>query len=263
LYECIKSFLPREISTRFSKLVQSGHKTSEALEIILQPKRVEVACLYSDIRGFTKKVRDDLNIANEAIFPSQVMAMEFVEQSQGIPRPVGDLVFAYFDHISPDTNLLLAVGTGINIVNGQKQLNESLTSDRRISRYVLVSFGEAIVGNGGGKFSSRDIYPVGNPSNILSRIDVLSKDLKLKNLVVEDEIILTSIAILKLKNLIPNLEVRNIDIKVHGLEIRDFPEESIIGIVKTTESNAQMIENKLNDYRGNNYERRSANRARI
>ena len=118
LYDSLKSFLPREIFQRFTKSVEGGKSTSAALRILLEPKRTIVACLYSDIRGFTKKVRDNLEYAKTSVFPSQEMAMENVEKSRGIPRPVGDLVFAYFDHPIPEANILLAVKAAFNIIEG-------------------------------------------------------------------------------------------------------------------------------------------------
>ncbi len=252
LYESINSFLPKVISTRFSNLVRQGHRTDEALEIILKPKPVQVACLYSDIRGFTQKVRHHLNIANEAIFPSQEMAMECVEEHQGVPRPVGDLVFAYFDHADPDLNLKLAIQTGLRIISGQKKLNSKAPPERQIVRYALVSFGDAIVGNGGGKYSSRDIYPIGNPANILSRLDALTKTPELQALITDEDLILTRAAGERIRELHPSFDLSEINLFNLGLSLRDFADETVIYIASRCDHNLELLETKIQSFKGNN-----------
>jgi class 3 adenylate cyclase len=248
LSDSIKSFLPREVYSRFTHLIDRGQSTRTALNTILKPRRAIVACLYSDIRGFTKRIRENLDLAESAIFPSQEMAMQNVENCRGIPRPVGDLVFGYFDHSNARSNVIMAVHAAFNIIEGQKTLNSSQEKANIITRYALVSYGLAVVGNGGGKYSSRDIYPVGSPSNILSRIDELSKELKHKELIDDDHLILSHEAGAALVELLPELDVIELHLKNFSLVIRDFPEEHSVFLSKPTSKNKNLVSALLRTY---------------
>ena len=51
----IRAFLPKEISSRLFRYVEERRMTIlQAIEEVLRPRHREIACLFSDIRGFTR-----------------------------------------------------------------------------------------------------------------------------------------------------------------------------------------------------------------
>ena len=60
-----------------------------------------------------------------------------VERSGGIPRKIGDLLFAYFDRPSPQENLVRCLSAAIDVIQANNDFNASRSEQEPINRYVV------------------------------------------------------------------------------------------------------------------------------
>ncbi len=238
----IKAFLPKIIHDRFTSLVQSRRASSlAAMDQVTRLRETPVACLYSDIRGYTKLSSASLTFLNEVAIPNIKVSTEVVESNGGIPRLVGDLVFSYFDW-EPRLSILKALKTGIDLINTNNQMNENMMESQfEIKRFVSISFGHALVGNIGGSENAREITVMGRPANILSRIDQLTKvkaflDCLPKNAVILDKMSMEALFRANWKH-----NIIEISLLALNLKIRDFPEETHLYCVESDDKNLAHV----------------------
>lgn len=242
--EQIRAFLPKEIFTRFSRLRSRQRFTAlQAIDEVLRSRRENVTCLHSDIRGFTKLTKRSLEFVKEEAVPDIRAGTEVVETFGGIPRLIGDLLFAYFDG-DAERGLLRGLSCALELSRKHASSIEFQRDEKRVRRFVLVSYGEAVVGNIGGSDSSRDITVLGNPANILSRIDPLTKEPGLKDKLSHADIILTNDAFQVLSKTV-QLSATRLELSPLGMRIRDFEEEQTLWVVKSDEKNRTLVENAL------------------
>jgi class 3 adenylate cyclase len=204
----------------------------QAMDEGLRPRIKTVACLFSDIRGFTERSRNLDGFLAHGALPNIRECTEIVEQHRGIPRLIGDLVFAYFDDPFIERNLANAINAGFLMLQATAEWNLRQLDPNRVTRHVLISVGECLVGNIGGFDSSREITALGSPVNVLSRIDALTKDPLLKTRLHSDTIILTAAAAAQVRQHQSTIILKEIDLKELGLTIRDFPEEKSIWLAE-------------------------------
>ena len=237
--ERIRSFIPRVIAERMEDYIERARMTVlEASIEVLAPKKQDVACLFSDIRGFTQGSKDLEAFVAESVMPEVKVCSDAVEKYRGIPRKIGDLIFAYYDDPSIEKNLMGSVLSGMEIARLNHDMNATSTSVQ-IHRYVLLSCGEALVGNLGGLDSSIEITALGSPVNFLSRLDELTKHPRVKELLEPGDLILCERSAGIINEMVPGLEMR--EICLPGVTIRDFPEVSCIYSLKATESNYTAV----------------------
>ncbi len=241
----IRTFIPRVIAERLEKHVKENHMSVLQASIeVLEPKVTEVACLFSDIRGFTSGSKELKSFVTESVLPDVKVCSDAVEAQSGIPRKVGDLIFAYFDDPNPNLNLLRALLAGLDISRFNKDLNSTLSS-QQINRYILISVGEAIVGNLGGLDSSVEITALGSPVNFLSRLDDLTKHPKLAALLEMGDLLISEESAVQLKKLDMGLELIRVSLAQYKLSIRDFPDVSVIYRMKPTDANYELLTRTL------------------
>lgn len=237
--ERIRSFIPRVIAERMEDYVERARMTVlEASIEVLAPKKQDVACLFSDIRGFTQGSKDLESFVGESVMPEVKVCSDAVEKFKGIPRKIGDLLFAYFDDPELEKNVLGAVLSGMEIARLNHDMNAT-SSSVQIHRYVLISCGEALVGNLGGLDSSIEITALGSPVNFLSRVDELTKHPKMKGLLEPGDLILCDRSSRIMAELVPALRITKVELS--GVSIRDFPEVSCIYSVKATDPNYAAV----------------------
>lgn len=238
----IKAFLPAEISKRLMFFIQESRmSTLQAIDEVLRPRTLPVACLYSDIRGFTRDSNDLNGYVSQAMLPNVKISTELVEKHNGIPRKIGDLIFAYYDSPDIQYNVASAMLSAASISRFNTQMNENLPEGQRIKRYILVSCGDAIVGNLSSYESAIEITAIGSPVNILSRIDELTKQGPLKELLEQGDIIMTAKFAELLGSIRPHVELKKIDLKSLNLKIRDFDDAETIYVFKTTKNNLEAL----------------------
>jgi class 3 adenylate cyclase len=85
-----------------------------------------------------------------------------------------------------------------------RTVNEHLPVALQIKRYILISFGSAVVGNIGGTDGAWDITVLGTPANVLSRLDLVTKQTEFAQAVGDHRIVLTREAAEMLKRRIPD-----------------------------------------------------------
>jgi class 3 adenylate cyclase len=253
----IRSFLPREISARLTGfLTDNRMSVLQAIDEVLKPSKKDVACLFTDIRGFTQGTKRSNTFVNEGVIPNVRKCTSIIEKYQGIPRKVGDLIFAYFDEENPYVNLVRCVRSGFEVIQANQKFNAERGSNERIHRYVLISSGPAIVGNLGGYDSSIEITALGSPVNLLSRLDELTKQPNFKAEVGETDLILCDRSARLLLELDLRCEINALRLDSISATVRDFEEVSQIWIMPTTNENLQITASAC-EYVTAEYERAS------
>jgi class 3 adenylate cyclase len=239
----IASFIPKVIADRLNTYVNRDRMSVlEASVEALKARRCDIACLFTDIRGYTEGSKNLDSFVNESVLPEVKLCADAVESHSGIPRKIGDLIFAYFDAPSVHLNLIRAVISGIEIARINAAMNATGTQ-MPIKRYILISSGDAMVGNFGGLDSSVEITALGSPVNFLSRLDDITKAKGIAELLDPGDLILCkrSVELLQETNL--DLRFQEINLKDLGLTIRDFPETTIIYTLKPNDAHyADLLE---------------------
>lgn len=240
----IKSFIPGQIANRLEKYLKyRDTSVVSAIYEVLRPRKVEIACLFSDIRGFTEGSKDLDAFISESVLPNLKACTDAVESNGGIPRKIGDLMFAYFDYASVHLNLLRAVLSGLDIARINSDLNSTNANAGHtgIERYILISVGEAIVGNIGGFDSSVEITALGSPVNFLSRLDEATKHPELRKRLESSDLLLCDRSLHLLNEIGVYPAVVSLDLKALGVSIRNFPDQSVVHAMRPTERNRNLI----------------------
>jgi class 3 adenylate cyclase len=225
LNDQIQSFLPKKIRERLEKLITDQRvNIIQAIEEVLRVRERNVVAIFSDIRSFTLRSKEKDYIESNAI-PNMKLSTDIVESHGGIPRQIGDLVFAYFDEESFARNLESGFKAAAEIIDMNEKMNESLPPNLQVLRFVIIDCGAAYVGNVGGVGSAREITAIGNCVNRLSRIDSLTKNENLRKTIGHSAILLSADAGELLCRLLPALVFHELNLNSLGLEIKDFPEE--------------------------------------
>jgi len=237
----LKSFIPKVIASRIqTRIDQNRGSVIDASVHVLQARKKQISCLFSDIRGFTQSSKNLDDFISESVLPEVKAASEQIEQFEGIPRKIGDLIFAYFDDDNETLNALRAILAGINLSLSNRTFNETV-SKVEITRYILISSGEAIVGNLGGIDSSVEITALGSPVNFLSRLDDATKDPLLAEKLTNGDIIITTNTSEILEKINVKADLMHISLAEMNLQIKDFPETQKIAIIKPTNANFTLI----------------------
>ncbi|MFX3657968.1 MAG: adenylate/guanylate cyclase domain-containing protein [bacterium] len=240
----IKSFIPGQIANRLERYLKyRGTSVVSAIYEVLRPRKLEIACLFSDIRGFTEGSKDLDAFISESVLPNLKACTDAVEINGGIPRKIGDLMFAYFDYPSVHLNLLRAILSGLEIarINSDLNVTNANSGHSEIERFILISVGEAIVGNIGGFDSSVEITALGSPVNFLSRLDEATKHPELRKRLESSDLLLCdrSLSLLKEMGVYPT--VVSLDLEDLGVSIRNFPDTTVVHAMRPSERNRDLI----------------------
>lgn len=237
----LRAFIPRVIAKRLEDYINQNRLTVlQAAVEVLKARRTKVACLFSDIRGFTEASKDLDSFVDRSVLPEMKACSDKVEDHQGIPRKVGDLIFAYFDDESESKNILRAVAAGMDISRLNHDMNATFT-ESTIQRYILISSGEAIVGNLGGLDSSIEITALGPPVNFLSRLDDLTKHPAMVKLLTPGDLVVCENTHSLLRELGIALEYQRIDLDKLDVSIRDFPEARTLYRIEPNDHNYDQL----------------------
>jgi class 3 adenylate cyclase len=239
----IRSFLPKEISSRLSRhLTQNRLTVLQAVDQVLAPTGRQIACLFTDIRGFATGQAHHDHQSDERVVWNATTGSRLVEEHRGIPRKVGDLLFAYFDDQSIYSNLTRCLLAAIAIVDTNAQLKEADEGRTTAGgRYVLVSTGDAVVGNLGGYESSIEITALGSPVNLLSRIDELAKNPSFRKCAHERDLVLCPHTATLLQRLELPWHIERLAVAELGTSIRDFEEIDSVWLFSSDEHNRRML----------------------
>jgi len=219
----IRAFLPKEISSRVTKEISDNHLTvQQAVDTVLRPEERRIACLFTDIRGFTRGTKENKSFVSDGVIPNVVRCSRIVEKHLGIPRKVGDLLFAYFDDASAEANVIRCLSAACEIVDANARFNQTNQLKLQIRRYLLVSTGTALVGNLGGLDSSIEISAQGGPVDLLSQMDQLTKSPQFREHVNETDVVLCAHTAKLLSDVSPAFDLRRFDLARLGANPSDF-----------------------------------------
>ncbi len=243
----LRSFIPRVIADRMQRKIDINKMSViEASVDVLTAKQKNVACLFSDIRGFTQGSRDLDSFLAESVIPEVKACSDAVENFSGIPRKIGDLIFAYFDDEDVRINIARAVLAGIALSRINEDMNATVSSVN-VRRYILISTGEAIVGNVGGINSGVEITALGPPVNFLSRLDDGTKYPGLASELSQGDLILCERSATLLKQMTSELAIKRVCLREIDLTIRDFPEVDVVYILKPSDHNHTLLSQALEE----------------
>lgn len=154
---------------------------------------------------------------------------------------MGDLIFAYFDSPDHRQNVLHAVKSAVEISNINKELNENLPKHLRLRRFILLSSGEAIVGNISGYESAIEITAIGKPVNFLARLDEVTKVPKIRELLLDGDILVNKEMALELQKDIPGLDLECLSLSNLNVKVRDFEDTEEVYILPISRKNFNII----------------------
>ena len=243
LYQQIKALLPQEIFERIRRFQQTRRVTAlEAMDEVLRPQSRLVACIYSDIRSSTKRAKQEEDFVLKGMLPNTKNCTEVVEHYHGIPRLIGDLILTYFDQEQAEDNIILALKAAKDLVEVNRKQNALSSEYTYIERYTIVTFGQAVVGNLGGTNSSVEITSLGDPVNLGARIDALTKEAKFRGYLQLDCIVLSKDAAHVAQHVMPDLDIKCLDLAALDLCIRDYEDDDEICLIYLNDSNTHVIE---------------------
>ena len=245
--EKLKSFLPRQIVNRFERKIQNKAPIHIAIEEVLKPRKQVITCLSCDIRSFTQKTKKDLSYITQSVLPLTWRETEIVESNRGIPRKIGDLLFSYFDENDTKSNILNCFTAAIEIALSEKEYNQE-NQKESVSKNIILSTGEAIVGNIGGQNSAIEITALGSPVNFLNRLESVIKHKKISSQLAYDQLILSDQFYEILSNYFANLNGLKFDLRTYNLQIKDFEEVRYFYTVKADKKFIQNISSDLKKY---------------
>lgn len=242
------AFLPKLVGVRMKSLINSRSLgVAEASDFVLRPRIVPVACIYSDVRGYTKKSRNLEFISNSLLAEVQSIT-SVVDECLGIPRKIGDLVFAYFDSGDLVENTLRSLIAATRIASANSEHNDLVPEESRVNRRIIVTNGLSVVGNLGTSASSIEITAMGPPINLASRIDELTKTPNFQKACPADHIICPTELAFVIKGLAPKTKIYEVKLDELELSIRDFEHEKSIWMIEPSAENLELFKNALNLY---------------
>lgn len=237
----LKSFIPRVIADRLEHLIENTKlSVLEATLEVLTPKKREVACFWSDIRGFTQGSKDIDKFLVDSVVPEVKACSDAVEDHEGIPRKIGDLIFAYFDGDDQRLNLLRSILAGFALSELNKDMNATV-STVDVNRFILVSIGEALVGNVGGLNSGVEITALGPPVNFLARLDDATKAPGLARHLEPGDIILSSASAALLSQMKVEMDCQRVCLRKESVDIRDFPEVEDVFVLRPSSEKHERL----------------------
>ncbi len=231
----IQAFLPMTIAKRMCTCIhQKRMSVAQSVNEVLKPQKKQIACIFSDIRGFTKSSNDLDGFVSNSLYPNVRKCTTAIENFGGIPRKIGDLIFAYYDDKELTENINSAFESAVNIYKINEDFNSGIDEKLKIKRFILLSCGESIVGNLSGYDSAIEITAIGSPVNILSRIDELTKSVQLSEYLKSSSIIMTENFFNNISQ--PKLNFVRIELSKYKLTLRDFPDTENIFILPNSEA---------------------------
>jgi len=171
IVKAFKQYVPHEIVEQMSK--------DESFNNTLGGVKKNIACLFVDIRGFTK-LSEELSPEEIIVILNQYLGMvtEQVFKNGGmLDKYVGDAVMAVFNApYDLEDFAFKACKTALDIINEGKPIQESVKKSigKDLKYGVGVHIGDAIIGNIGCEFRM-DFTAIGDTVNTAARLEANAK----------------------------------------------------------------------------------------
>lgn len=240
----LRSFLPKVVFDRITLYKKSFRTSFEyATQEILRPKTRDVACLWSDIRGFTRASSTETQYVQEVAAPNIRHLTDLSEANNAIPRIIGDLLLCYYDEQEATTAIMNSLRTATEIIAATQRWNEFHGVEKSLDRVILLSWGNALVGNVGGSASSREITALGPCVNQLARLDeAVGHMFRSGDRFLRGKIVATISFVEKARSLGIAIESSTIDLVERGITVRDFPEITQVFVIDSFQFVRQGLE---------------------
>ena len=157
------------------------------------------------------------------------------DERGGVTRVIGDLILSYYDFSSLSDNLTKSFSSAVAICVQNYIFNKNAASTKKVNRFVILSIGEAMVGNIGSLEHSREITALGPCVNLTERIDRLTKEKSFQNIVAFNSIIMTEQYAEKLAKEVKDIPFKTLEIESIGLSVKNFDDISKLVYVDVVE----------------------------
>ncbi|MDA9951650.1 adenylate/guanylate cyclase domain-containing protein [Oligoflexaceae bacterium] len=191
----LSRFLPSSLVMRFS----DHEEIENQLSSILKPRESNVAVIQADLRGFSQL--SDSTDPKELVDLLQKCFTPTVEKFQNLAmiKLIGDCFFAFVERPQGEqTQTDICIDMALSLVEDVGDLNRDRKEGDHLNFGIGINYGKAFVGN----LSSSeciDYTVIGDSVNIAARLEELSKQPKIQEMVGNNGIILGVDAIANLK----------------------------------------------------------------
>lgn len=230
--EQIQSFLPKQINQRiYSKMTVDRLSVVQAIDDVLKVRSVEIVAMFTDIRGYTLQSKSDKSFLLQSAIPNTKFLTSIVEEHNGIPRLIGDLIFSYFDNADIVLNVENSIKAALLMAEKNDELNSHLEPRQRIKRFILLDLGYANVGNVSTVGSCREVTALGTCVNRLSRIDAATKEPSIQAILGMSAVVVSNDFYIKYNEFFNSIPFIKVDLKKLDITIRDFSEETTLWVL--------------------------------
>ena len=240
-----KAFLPSEIYRRIiNKHIDQKLSVVEATDEVLRLRQKKICCLFTDIRDFTDSSKDIEKYLRDVAIPNIKIMTHQADERGGVTRVIGDLILSYYDFSSLSDNLTKSFSSAVAICVQNHLFNKNTTNAKNVNRFVILSIGDAMVGNIGSLEHSREITALGPCVNLTERIDRLTKEKSFQNIVAFNSIVMTEKYAEELAKEVKDIPFKTLEIASIGLSVKNFNDISnlvYIDVVEWFESSEHQV----------------------
>lgn len=239
----ISQFISPVLVQSLEQHLSRGISMSNAIDSLLRLRRETVAVLYSDIRNYSARA-DNQKFIQEHVIPQAAKILNASESNKGVARLVGDAAFVFYCLEDSEESLLRAFRDAVQFsVWEAKRVAEK--NSEKLERYFTVTYGQAFVGNIGST-RHREFATCGKPANLAARIDSLTKEKVLQELIgVIAHVLLSESAKTKLSEFASDLVFKELDLQSNGITLRSYDDEKSIYLFECTSANMQTLNRLL------------------
>lgn len=236
IYDELKSFVSPVLVEQLEKDIKQKGSIHLALDSVMQRRECEIAILYTDFRDYSTRSTNNDFVENELI-PTSTKLLDQCEENKGIGRLIGDNVMVFYQQKDPEESVIRGF---MDCILGALDEDEriKLAKRTRYERYFILTFGRALVGNMGSNYH-RDVTIVGDPINLAARIDDLTKNSILRDILDSRPHIILDKEAACVLNRLAKFEFITFDLKLHDIIIRSYEEVNEILLLPL---NKQVLE---------------------
>ncbi len=222
----ISKFLSQALVNRFS----DARTMDQNFREVLVPRTSKVTILQADIRGFTKLAADKDGL--EMVKMLQNYYRDVVDAAQQVAQVklIGDGIFIFVEEPSdPEASLTstdIAMFIASKLVTQTFKENSRREDEQPVNFGIAIHYGEAIIGN----LSSEnciDYTAMGSNVNKAARIEEVTKNKKINELVGDNGVLLSNEAVENLKRF-GIIHFNHLELKELGVAVRSFSDTTFL-----------------------------------
>ena len=217
----LSHFLPDSLVSR----LETDGNVGVSLSKILKPKEAKVALLQADIRGFSKLSKIYSN--HEMVEHIRLYYKDVVQRAQAVAqiKIVGDCIFLFIEEQEEKSFCAVKAAYLIASDLSATTLKNNITIEDKenVNFGIAIHYGSAVIGN----LSSEnciDFTVIGNEVNKVARIEELTKNETIQNLVGMNGVIISDEALEKLSDTAIKNKFKTLNLGERKISIRSFPE---------------------------------------